>query len=80
MFGGLGGEALYIDTCGGLVADRLADIVSATVQHCHYMAREETQQGKIKIVVFPGFIFYILCQTIVREETLLGKKYAFMSH
>jgi len=57
LFGGLGGEALYIDTCGGLVADRLADIVSATVQHCHYMAREETQQGKIKIVVFPGFIF-----------------------
>ncbi|XP_041349752.1 DNA repair protein RAD51 homolog 3-like [Gigantopelta aegis] len=37
-FGGLGGEAVYIDTEGSFIVERLADIARATTQHCQHIA------------------------------------------
>lgn len=34
-----------MDTCGGCVIDRLHDIVVATVQHCQFMARDQSDKG-----------------------------------
>lgn len=33
-FGGVEGEAVYIDTEGSFLAERLADIAEVTVKHC----------------------------------------------
>lgn len=37
-FGGNGGQAVYIDTEGSFVVERLVDIAQATVKHCHFIA------------------------------------------
>ncbi|XP_064612813.1 DNA repair protein RAD51 homolog 3-like [Liolophura sinensis] len=37
-FGGLGGEAVYVDTEGSFIVERLVDIASATVEHCQQIA------------------------------------------
>ena len=38
--GGLEGEAVYIDTEGSFIIDRLVDIAKATVHHCQQMNPE----------------------------------------
>lgn len=45
QFGGLQGEAVYIDTEGSFIVERLVDIAKATVDHCHEMARLEGFKG-----------------------------------
>ncbi|KAA0704074.1 DNA repair protein RAD51 -like protein 3 [Triplophysa tibetana] len=42
-FGGLGGKALYIDTEGSFVVQRVADMAEAAVKHCSLLA-EDTEQ------------------------------------
>lgn len=37
--GGAGGEAVYIDTEGSFIIERIADIATATVEHCQRMAQ-----------------------------------------
>lgn len=37
-FGGVGGEAMYIDTEGSFIIQRVADIAKATSEHCMFMA------------------------------------------
>ena len=44
-FGGLGGEAVYIDTEGSMIVDRLADIASAAVHHCQQLALAQGVSG-----------------------------------
>ncbi len=39
-FGGLGGKALYIDTEGSFLVQRVADIAEAAVQHCTLLAED----------------------------------------
>lgn len=36
--GGAGGEAVYVDTEGSFIIERVVDIAQATVEHCHLMA------------------------------------------
>lgn len=36
--GGAGGEAVYIDTEGSFIVERVADIAKATADHCRCMA------------------------------------------
>ena len=36
-FGGVEGEAVYIDTEGSFLAERLADIAEVTVKHCQQL-------------------------------------------
>ena len=47
--GGLGGEAIYIDTEGSFIIERVADIAKATSQHCHRLAN-----GKISLFYSEG--------------------------
>lgn len=42
-FGGLGGKALYIDTEGSFLVQRVVDMAEAAVQHCTLLA-EDTEQ------------------------------------
>ncbi|XP_043106119.1 DNA repair protein RAD51 homolog 3 [Puntigrus tetrazona] len=42
-FGGLGGKALYIDTEGSFLVQRVADMAEAAVQHCTLLG-EDTEQ------------------------------------
>ncbi|XP_052799849.1 DNA repair protein RAD51 homolog 3-like isoform X2 [Mya arenaria] len=44
VFGGLEGEAVYIDTQGGVVIERLVSMATATIQHCQQIAAGETDQ------------------------------------
>lgn len=50
IFGGQEGTALYIDTEGSLIIDRLKDIASATVQHCKHIASIDNNQGKMTLI------------------------------
>lgn len=42
--GGLGGEAVYIDTEGSFIVERVIDIAEATVQHCQIIAQQNGGQ------------------------------------
>jgi len=39
-FGGLGGKALYVDTEGSFLVQRVADMAKAAVQHCTLLAED----------------------------------------
>ncbi|KAL3856757.1 hypothetical protein ACJMK2_011478 [Sinanodonta woodiana] len=41
VFGGLHGEAVYIDTEGSFITERLVDIIAATVRHCEHISQKE---------------------------------------
>ena len=40
-FGGVSGETVYVDTEGTFIVDRVKDIATAAVDHCHQMAAVE---------------------------------------
>ena len=44
-FGGLGAEAVYIDTEGSFMVDRAMDIAKATIAHCKHIAQSERNEG-----------------------------------
>ena len=46
---GLAGEAVYIDTEGSFLVERLVDMAQAAVKHCHLIA---TPEGSLKINLF----------------------------
>ncbi|XP_013384917.1 DNA repair protein RAD51 homolog 3 [Lingula anatina] len=46
-FGGLGGEAVYIDTEGSFIVDRLIDVAKATVEHCQHIAAAENSAEQV---------------------------------
>lgn len=46
-FGGNGGQAVYIDTEGSFVVERLVDIAQATVKHCHFIANVRPHHGEL---------------------------------
>ena len=45
-FGGLDGEAVYIDTEGSFIVERLANIARATVDHCQHIAVADNIEGR----------------------------------
>ena len=45
LFGGLGGEAIYVDTEGGFVTNRVVEITTATVNHCKEIVSQEQDPG-----------------------------------
>ena len=47
-FGGLGSEAVYIDTEGSFMVDRVMDIAKATVAHCKDIAQAERNQEQVQ--------------------------------
>ncbi|XP_015223311.2 DNA repair protein RAD51 homolog 3 isoform X2 [Lepisosteus oculatus] len=47
-FGGLGGQAVYVDTEGSFLVQRAVDLAEAAVQHCGAVAGDAEQQEAMK--------------------------------
>ncbi|XP_043910215.1 DNA repair protein RAD51 homolog 3 isoform X2 [Protopterus annectens] len=47
-FGGLDGEAVFIDTEGSFIVDRVVDIASASVHHCQLIADTHQEEDQLK--------------------------------
>ena len=45
VFGGIQGEAVFIDTEGSFIVERVVDIAKAAVQHCLHMAKTAANHG-----------------------------------
>ncbi|XP_007259499.3 DNA repair protein RAD51 homolog 3 [Astyanax mexicanus] len=74
-FGGLGGKAVYIDTEGSFVVQRVVDMAEAAVEHCTLLAEDEEQRKALeeftKEKILSG-IFLIRCHGYVE---LLAEAY-----
>lgn len=46
-FGGVAGEAVFIDTEGTFMVDRVVDIAAACVRHCHLIAEAQQEEGTL---------------------------------
>uniref|UniRef100_A0ACB8ECX7 DNA repair protein rad51c n=1 Tax=Sphaerodactylus townsendi TaxID=933632 RepID=A0ACB8ECX7_9SAUR len=70
-FGGLAGEAVFIDTEGSFMVDRVVDLASACVQHCRLIAEmhpEEDQQAALEAFTLENIlshIYYFRCHDYV---------------
>ncbi|NXF87064.1 RA51C protein, partial [Eubucco bourcierii] len=49
-FGGVAGEAVFIDTEGSFMVDRVVDIATACVQHCQLIAEAHQEEDHLKAV------------------------------
>ncbi|XP_054703661.1 DNA repair protein RAD51 homolog 3 isoform X1 [Grus americana] len=47
-FGGVAGEAVFIDTEGSFMVDRVVDIATACVQHCQLIAEAHQEEDNLK--------------------------------
>ncbi|XP_054250365.1 DNA repair protein RAD51 homolog 3 [Indicator indicator] len=47
-FGGVAGEAVFIDTEGSFMVDRVVDIATACVQHCQLIAEAHQEEDHLK--------------------------------
>ncbi|MCI4387936.1 hypothetical protein PGIGA_G00079700 [Pangasianodon gigas] len=64
-FGGLGGEAVFIDTEGGFVVERLVGVAEAAVKHCAALAEDEEQRKALEsfsVEKILSGVFLIRCQ------------------
>nr|XP_028564737.1 DNA repair protein RAD51 homolog 3 isoform X2 [Podarcis muralis] len=70
-FGGLDGEAVFIDTEGSFMVDRVADMATACVEHCQLIAEthpEEEHQTALETFSLENIlshIFYFRCHDYV---------------
>ncbi|XP_076875588.1 DNA repair protein RAD51 homolog 3 isoform X2 [Brachyhypopomus gauderio] len=74
-FGGLGGKAVYIDTEGGFLAQRAADMSKAAVEHCTLLAEDAEQQAALEDFTLEKIlsnIMFIRCHDYVE---LLAEMY-----
>lgn len=46
-FGGVEGEAVFIDTEGSFMVDRVVDLATACIQHLHLIAEAHMGEGKL---------------------------------
>ena len=51
-FGGVEGQSIYIDTEGSFVAERVAQISKATVEHCHAVSKSTGDEGKLVNILY----------------------------
>jgi len=56
-FGGNAGQAVYIDTEGSFVVERLVDIAQATIKHCHFIASVRPHCGKVHLYLLGIYHF-----------------------
>ncbi|KAM9455376.1 DNA repair protein RAD51 homolog 3 isoform 2-T2 [Clarias gariepinus] len=64
-FGGLGGEAVFIDTEGGFVVQRLVAVAKAAVEHCVALAEDEEQRKALESFTVEKIlsgVFLVRCQ------------------
>lgn len=66
-FGGVGGEAVFIDTEGSFIVDRLVDIAQAAHKHCHQMAQADQNPDQLTVMTtftvnsILSRVFYFRC-------------------
>ena len=51
-FGGVAGEAVFIDTEGSFMVDRVVSLATACIQHLHLIAGTHMEEGKKRQFVF----------------------------
>jgi len=76
-FGGNAGHAVYIDTEGSFVVDRLVDIIQATIKHCHFIASVQHDEGETYYSVVCLLWFYHfnpICQFSAARATLTNEQ------
>ncbi|XP_048840345.1 DNA repair protein RAD51 homolog 3 isoform X2 [Brienomyrus brachyistius] len=64
-FGGLGGQAVYVDTEGSFMVQRVVDVAKAAVEHCSLLADDAEQREALKVFTV---------------EDILSKLYLFRCH
>ncbi|KAM8797207.1 DNA repair protein RAD51 homolog 3 [Eudromia elegans] len=70
-FGGLAGEAVFIDTEGSFMVDRVADIAAACVQHCQLIAEAHQEEDYLKALEtfslesILSHIYYFRCRDYI---------------
>lgn len=64
-FGGLGGQAVFIDTEGTFVTQRVVDMAAAAVHHCSLLAEDDEQRAAM---------------TTFTVETILSNIFLVTSH
>jgi hypothetical protein len=55
-FGGVAGEAVFIDTEGSFMVDRVVSLATACIQHLHLIAGTHTEEGKLKTVCMCAYL------------------------
>ncbi|XP_042298426.1 DNA repair protein RAD51 homolog 3 [Sceloporus undulatus] len=76
-FGGLAGEAVFIDTEGSFMVDRVADMAAACVQHCRLIAErhpDEDHQPALETFSLENIlshIYYFRCHDYVELLALV---------
>lgn len=70
-FGGVAGEAVFIDTEGSFMVDRMVDLATACIQHLQLIAGIHMDQGKLTgILLFPHITKIIcVCAHIISQVT-----------
>ena len=68
-FGGLGGEAVYIDTENSFVIDRIVDMAKSTVEHCTSVAEGNSDPG------MSAYINLQICALLFTLNTLIKGKH-----
>ncbi|PKU35628.1 hypothetical protein llap_14068 [Limosa lapponica baueri] len=70
-FGGVAGEAVFIDTEGSFMVDRVADIAAACVQHCRLIAEAHQEEDHLKALEtfslesILSHIYYFRCRDYI---------------
>ncbi|XP_062870282.1 DNA repair protein RAD51 homolog 3 isoform X2 [Trichomycterus rosablanca] len=67
-FGGLGGKALFIDTEGSFVVQRVVDMAEAAVEHCALLAEDEEQRRALEDFTLEKIlsgVFLVRCRDYV---------------
>ncbi|XP_055652432.1 DNA repair protein RAD51 homolog 3 isoform X1 [Falco peregrinus] len=70
-FGGVAGEAVFIDTEGSFMVERVADIATACVQHCQLIAEAHQEEDHLKALEMFSLesilshIYYFRCRDYI---------------
>lgn len=64
-FGGMNGEAIYIDTEGSFIVDRILDITKATIDHCKTVTDDEDTFKQFTVDYVLSRIHYFRCQDYI---------------
>ncbi|XP_072223804.1 DNA repair protein RAD51 homolog 3 [Leuresthes tenuis] len=68
-FGGIEGQAVFVDTEGGFLLQRVGDIAAAAVRHCSQLAEDEEQQAAMTAFTVESIlanIFLVRCHDYVQ--------------
>ncbi|XP_023675267.1 DNA repair protein RAD51 homolog 3 [Paramormyrops kingsleyae] len=55
-FGGLGGQAVFVDTEGSFMVQRVEDVAKAAVEHCSLLAGDAEQREALKVFTVEGIL------------------------